>query len=89
MTPDTVIQIGQESLRITALLAAPVLLTALGLGLVIGMLQAATQIQEMTLSFIPKLMGVVIALASFGMWMLQLIADFTERLFLSIPDLIG
>jgi flagellar biosynthetic protein FliQ len=89
MSPDTVIQIGQESLRITALLAAPVLLTALGVGLVIGMIQAATQIQEMTLSFIPKLMGVVIALAAAGMWMLQLLADFTERLFLSIPDLIG
>ncbi len=89
MSPDTVIQVGQESLRITALLAAPVLLTALGIGLVIGMLQAATQIQEMTLSFIPKLMGVVVALAAAGMWMLQLIADFTERLFLSIPDLIG
>lgn len=89
MSPDTVIHIGQESLRITALLAAPVLLTALGVGLVIGMIQAATQIQEMTLSFIPKLLGVVIALAVSGMWMLQLLADFTERLFLSIPDLIG
>ncbi len=89
MSPDTVIQIGQESLRITVLLAAPVLLTALAVGLVIGMIQAATQIQEMTLSFIPKLMGVVIALAAAGMWMLQLLADFTERLFLSIPDLIG
>lgn len=89
MSPDTVIHIGQESLRITTLLAAPVLLTALGVGLVIGMIQAATQIQEMTLSFIPKLLGVVIALAASGMWMLQLVADFTERLFLSIPDLIG
>ncbi len=89
MTPDVVIEIGQEALRITALLSAPVLLTALAVGLVIGMLQAATQIQEMTMSFIPKLLGIAIALAVSGMWMLQLIMEFTERLFLRIPDLIG
>lgn len=89
MTPDAVIEIGQEALRITALLAAPALLTALGVGLVIGMIQAATQIQEMTMSFIPKLIGLVIALSVAGMWMLQLVIDFTERLYLSIPELIG
>jgi len=89
MTPDAVIEIGQEALRITALLAAPALLTALGVGLVIGMIQAATQIQEMTMSFIPKLIGLVIALSVAGMWMLQLVMDFTERLYLSIPELIG
>lgn len=89
MTPDAVIEIGREALRITALLAAPALLTALGVGLVIGMIQAATQIQEMTMSFIPKLIGLAIALSVAGMWMLQLVMDFTERLYLSIPDLIG
>ncbi|MCP4407862.1 MAG: flagellar biosynthesis protein FliQ [Gammaproteobacteria bacterium] len=89
MTPDVVIEIGQEALRITAMLAAPVLLTALGVGLVIGMLQAATQIQEMTMSFIPKLLGIGIALAVSGIWMIQLIMDFTERLYLRIPELIG
>ncbi len=89
MTPDMVINIGQEALRVTALLAAPVLLTALGVGLLIGMLQAATQIQEMTLSFIPKLLGIVIALAVAGTWMLHLLMDFTERLIMSIPDVIG
>ncbi|MEN8128930.1 MAG: flagellar biosynthesis protein FliQ [Pseudomonadota bacterium] len=89
MTPDVVIEIGQEALKITAMLAAPVLLTALGVGLVIGMLQAATQIQEMTMSFIPKLLGIAIALAVSGIWMLQLIMDFTERLYLRIPELIG
>lgn len=89
MTPDVVIEIGQEALKITAMLAAPVLLTALGVGLVIGMLQAATQIQEMTMSFIPKLLGIGIALAVSGIWMLQLIMDFTERLYLRIPELIG
>ncbi len=89
MTPDMVINIGQEALRVTALLAAPVLLTALGVGLLIGMLQAATQIQEMTLSFIPKLLGIVIALAVAGTWMLHLLMDFTERLIMSIPDVFG
>jgi flagellar biosynthetic protein FliQ len=89
MTPDTVINIGQEALQVTALLAAPVLLTALGVGLIVGVLQAATQIQEMTLSFIPKLLGVAIALAVTGAWMLQILTDFTERLITSIPELIG
>jgi flagellar biosynthetic protein FliQ len=89
MTPDTVINIGQEALQVTALLAAPVLLTALSVGLIIGMLQAATQIQEMTLSFIPKLLGVAIALAVAGAWMLQILTEFTERLITSIPEIIG
>lgn len=89
MGPDTIISLGQEAMRITALLAAPVLLTALVVGLVIGMVQAATQIQEMTLSFIPKLIGMMVALGVAGPWMLGLIIDYTERLYLSIPDLLG
>ncbi len=89
MTPDSVIHLGQEAMRIAVLLSAPILLTALGIGLVIGMLQAATQIQEMTLSFIPKLMGMVLALGIAGAWMLHLLIDFTERLILSIPEIIG
>jgi flagellar biosynthetic protein FliQ len=89
MGPDSVISIGQEAMRITALLAAPVLLTALAVGLVIGMVQAATQIQEMTLSFIPKLIGMMVALGVAGPWMLGLVIDYTERLYLSIPELLG
>ena len=89
MTPDSVIHLGQEAMRIAVLLSAPILLTALGIGLIIGMLQAATQIQEMTLSFIPKLMGMVLALGIAGSWMLHLLIDFTERLIMSIPELIG
>ena len=89
MTPDTVIHLGQEAMRIAVLLSAPILLTALGVGLIIGMVQAATQIQEMTLSFIPKLIGMVLALGIAGSWMLHLLIDFTERLILSIPELIG
>jgi len=70
-------------------LSLPVLLTALFVGLLIGMFQAATQINEMTLSFIPKMLAVVVALLIAGPWMLQVLVDYTERLFHSIPGLIG
>lgn len=89
MTPDVVIEVAQEALYVTALLAAPMLLTALGVGLVIGMVQAATQIQEMTLSFIPKLIGVGVALLVAGHWMMNLVINFTEELITNIPSLIG
>jgi len=89
MDTSTVMQVAREALYVASLVSAPVLLTALGLGLVIGMLQAATQIQEMTLSFIPKLIAMGIATAIAGPWMLGLLIDFTERLFHSIPGLIG
>lgn len=89
MDADSVINIGQGAMRIIVLLSAPVLLTALVVGLLIGMVQAATQIQEMTLSFIPKLLGIVAALAIAGPWMLGLLVDYTTRLISSIPALIG
>ena len=88
MSPELVIQIGQETLRVVVYLAAPLLLSALGVGLLIGLFQAATQIQEMTLSFIPKLIAVVVALFVAGAWMLQLISDFTIRLYERIPYLL-
>ena len=89
MTPDSVITIGQQALTVTAMLAAPMLLSALATGLVIGMFQAATQINEMTLSFIPKLLVLVGALYLGGRWMLSLIMGYAESLFRSIPSLIG
>ena len=89
MTPDTVMNIARESLTVTSLLAAPLLLCALLSGLLIGMFQAATQINEMTLSFIPKLIVLVLALAIAGPWMLKLITGYTQNLFASIPGLIG
>ncbi|XOV88304.1 MAG: flagellar biosynthesis protein FliQ [Pseudomonadota bacterium] len=89
MSPEMVVELGQEVLWITSLLAAPLLLSALGVGLLIGIVQAATQIQEMTLSFIPKLIAMVLALFLAGHWMLQLLTDFTVRLFQNIPHLIG
>lgn len=89
MGPDTVIMIGQQALKVTALLAAPMLLSVLAIGLVVGMFQAATQINEMTLSFIPKLMVLALAIMLFGSWMLNTMVDFMHRLFENIPALIG
>lgn len=89
MTPESVVLIGQEAMKITALMAAPLLLSALVVGLLIGMFQAATQIQEMTLSFIPKLAVMALALVLLGPWMIHLVVNFTERLYANIPALIG
>jgi flagellar biosynthetic protein FliQ len=89
MTPESVVLIGQEAIKITALMAAPMLISALVVGLLIGMFQAATQIQEMTLSFIPKLAVMALALMLLGPWMIHLVMNFTERLYENIPALIG
>lgn len=88
MTPDTVIDLAQRTLWLIALISAPLLLSALAIGLLIGMFQAATQINEMTLSFIPKLMVLVVAVMLAGPWMLQLLLNFTRDLYLSIPGLL-
>ena len=89
MTPESVIVIGQQALVVTAMLSAPLLLAALAAGLVIGMFQAATQINEVTLSFIPKLLVLAAALYLGGGWMLKVIVGYTESLISSIPSLIG
>jgi flagellar biosynthesis protein FliQ len=89
MTPDSVLDIGQRALEVTTLLAGAILIPALIVGLVVAMFQAATQINEMTLTFIPKLIVVVVVLMMAGPWMLQLISDFTIDLIESIPELIG
>ena len=89
MTPETVLMVGQSALQITAMLAAPLLLSALAVGLLIGMFQAATQINEMTLSFIPKLLVLVLALVLAGPWMLSVIANYTQSLMEQIPSLIS
>ena len=89
MTPDTVLEIGQQALKVTALLAAPMLLSVLVIGLIVGMFQTVTSIQEMTLSFIPKLIVLALVLAIAGPWMLNLISDFMVQIFEDIPDLIG
>jgi flagellar biosynthetic protein FliQ len=89
MTPDTVMTIGQRALEITLMLAAPMLLVALLIGLLVGVFQAATQINEMTLSFIPKLIGMAMALVLAGPWMLKQLVSYTRTLIESIPSLLG
>lgn len=89
MTPESVLAIGKQAIEVTVLLTAPVLLSALVVGLLIGMLQAATQINEMTLSFVPKLAAIAIILVVTGPWLLTVIMDFTVTLFTDIPVLIG
>jgi flagellar biosynthetic protein FliQ len=89
MNPETVMTIGTRALEITLLLAAPMLVVALVTGLLIGVFQAATQINEMTLSFIPKLVAMAATLIVAGPWMLKLIVDYTRELFASIPALVG
>ena len=89
MTPESVLDLGREALWIAALISAPLLITVLLVGAIIGMLQAATQINEMTLSFIPKLIGLVVVLVAAGPWMLHLIMDFTTRLYTSISGVLG
>lgn len=89
MDESIVLDVGNSALYLIMYLSAPLLLAALVTGLIISVLQAATQIQEQTLSFIPKLIAIVIALVLMGPWMLQLWLTFTHDLFMSIPDLIG
>jgi flagellar biosynthetic protein FliQ len=89
MTPETVMTIGTRALEITLLLSAPMLIMALVVGLLVGVFQAATQINEMTLSFIPKLIAMAVTLAVAGPWMLKLIVSYTRELFQSIPGLVG
>ena len=89
MTPQNVMDLAHSALFVTGLLAAPLLLVALVVGLVIGMLQAATQVNEQTLSFIPKLLLIVLTLFAIGPWMLRVLVDFTHDLYTNIPSVIG
>ena len=89
MGPETVLDIGRQALWLAVLLAGPMLGAALAVGLFIGVIQAATQIQEMTLSFIPKLLALVVVLFVVGPWMLRIIVTVSERLFTDIPGLVG
>lgn len=89
MTPETVVTVGRHALEMTLLLAAPLLITALAVGLIVGIFQAATQINEMTLSFIPKLLAMAAVLALAGPWMLRSLVEYTRGLIESIPGMIG
>ena len=89
MTPELVMDIGRQAIEMALVLAGPPLLAGLVIGLIVSIFQAATQINEQTLSFIPKLVGMFIMLILAGPWMLQMMVDFMRRLFESIPQLVG
>lgn len=89
MDADRIIDLSQQALYVLTMLAAPMLISALLIGLLIGMFQAATQINEMTLSFIPKLLVLVVSIMVAGPWMLNLIVNYTRDLMISIPGLVG
>ncbi|MDR3395682.1 MAG: flagellar biosynthesis protein FliQ [Parasulfuritortus sp.] len=89
MSPETVISIVRQALEVAMLTAGPMLLASLVTGLLISIFQAATQINEMTLTFIPKLVVMFLVLVVLGPWMLSMIVDYVVKLYGSIPTLIG
>jgi flagellar biosynthetic protein FliQ len=89
MTPTTVIEIGRNALEITLLISAPLFIAALVTGLIVSIFQAATQINEATLSFVPKLVVIFITLIVAGPWMITMMTDYMRRLYESIPAMIG
>jgi flagellar biosynthetic protein FliQ len=89
VTDTDVVAIGLQAMIVAAKLCAPILLTALAIGFVISLFQSVTQIQEVTLSFVPKLVGVGVVLLVTGNWMLGTMVTFTQELFAQIPQLLG
>ena len=89
MTPTTVIDLGRQALELTLLVSAPLFIAALVTGLIISIFQAATRINEQTLSFVPKLIATFITLVLAGPWMITMLTEFIRRLFESIPSMIG
>lgn len=89
MNPGMVIDVSRQAVEITLMLAGPLFLAALATGLLVSIFQAATQINEMTLTFVPKLVAIFITLVLAGPWMITLITDFASRLIISIPHMIG
>lgn len=86
MTEEVIAGIGQRAIFVTLELAAPVLVFALVAGLVVSVLQAVTQIQEMTLALVPKILAVIVALVVFGPWMMRTLVEFTRDLFMNLPN---
>ncbi|SDA44674.1 MULTISPECIES: flagellar biosynthesis protein FliQ [unclassified Janthinobacterium] len=89
MTPESVMTLGRQAMEITLMVAAPMLLVALIIGLIVSIFQAATQINEATLSFIPKLVGIFVAIVVAGPWMLSVMLDYMRQVFTGIPNLVG
>ncbi len=89
MTPDTAIELSKSALMVAVMLAAPILLSALIIGVSIGVFQAATQINEQTLSFVPKLAAMAATIFIAAPWMLSVMMDFTRSIITGIPGYIG
>lgn len=89
MTPTTVIEIGRQAMEVALMISAPLFIAALAVGLIISIFQAATQINETTLSFVPKLVAIFVTLIVAGPWMITVMTDYIRRLYESIPALIG
>ncbi len=89
MTPDVISVLAQETVLVAVKLIAPILLSSLAVGLLIAMFQAATQINEQTLTFIPKLATIIVVLTLAGPWMLQVLIDYFQGLVRQIPTIIG
>jgi flagellar biosynthetic protein FliQ len=85
MTPEFIVGFGKEAVWITLLIAGPMLFSGLIVGLIVSIFQAVTQVHEMTLTFIPKILAVMAALVFFSPWMMSVLLNFTERLFINIP----
>jgi flagellar biosynthetic protein FliQ len=89
MTPESVMTMGRQAVEVMLMVASPLLLVALGIGLLVSIFQAATQINEMTLSFIPKLVGIFVALLLAGPWILSIMLDYMRQMLTGIPGLVG
>jgi flagellar biosynthetic protein FliQ len=89
MTPESVISLGRHAMEVMLMVSAPLLAVALGIGLIVSIFQAATQINEATLSFIPKLVGIFVTLVIAGPWMLTIMLDYMRELFTNIPNMVG
>ena len=89
MSPESVMTIGRQALEVTIMVSAPLLLAALVTGLLVSIFQAATQINEMTLSFIPKLLAMFLVMIVAGPWMLSIMLDYMRRLFMALPLMVG
>jgi flagellar biosynthetic protein FliQ len=89
VTPESIVDLGRQALLVTVQITGPILLATLAVGLVIAMFQAATQINEMTLTFVPKLIVMAAIMLFAGPWLLQVLVDYTRELIRSIPNLIG
>ena len=89
MTPTLVVEIGRQALEVALMVSAPLFIAALATGLIVSIFQAATQISEATLSFVPKVVGAVLVLAFAGPWMMSTLVEYLQRTLQSIPSILG